>query len=526
MSSVEFEKIYLNSSRTSGKFRLADFGLGWKAGPTPNAPNVKNTPFLLPSEEILTANWSRGSRGWELRVYTKNRGVAMLDGFDQQDFNSLKSELQRTFSIQLEVKEHSLRGWNWGKTQLARNELLFNVNNRPAFEIPYSEIGNSNLTGKNEVAVELNLATKDDEITKAGDELVEVRFYVPGNVELEDEDVMEDSEVKSAASAFYDQLKDKADIGQVSGEAVVSFSDTLFLTPRGRYDIDMYPTSLRLRGKTYDYKIQYKQIQRIFSLPKADEVHNLIILQCDPPLRQGQTRYPYLTIQFAKDEETEVELNLSEEEFTTKYADKLKKKYDAQTNIVMASCFRGLTDRRVISAGSFVSKFQQAAISCSLKASEGHLYPLEKSFLFVTKPTVFIPFSEVQTIVMSRVGTSATSSRTFDMEVVLRGSGGTHNFGNISREEQPGIEEYCKSKGLKVRNDEKEALELMDAALDEDDSDDEDVVMRGSADEDGESVDEDFSGDSDSDPAEEFDSDASLSGSEDDETPDKKKQKT
>lgn len=61
---------------------------------------------------------------------------------------------------------------------------------------------------------------------KAGDEMVEMRLYVPGTVENEttktvtnedgSEKQEEETEEVSAASAFYEQLKDKANIGQVA----------------------------------------------------------------------------------------------------------------------------------------------------------------------------------------------------------------------------------------------------------------------------------------------------------------------
>lgn len=535
MPNIDFEKIYLNQSKTSGRMRIADSGLGWKMASSANgAPPAQ--PYLLPSEEILSFSWSRGSRGYELRVQTKNQGVVLLDGFDVENFNELKQELQRNFQISLEHKEHSLRGWNWGKTDLARNELIFQVNNKPSFEIPYSEISNSNLTGKNEVSVELNLENSNG---KAGDELVEMRFYVPGVIENETTtkvkneqgEEVEEEEVEeiSAASVFYDQLKDKASIGQVAGEAIVSFSDVLFLTPRGRYDIDMYPTSLRLRGKTYDYKIQYKQIERIFSLPKPDDSHQLLILQIDPPLRQGQTRYPFLAMQFQRDEEIEVELNLTDEDYKEKYESRLKKTYDAETHLVMSHCFKGLTERRLIVPGSFQSSILQPGVSCNLKASEGYLYPLDRCFLFVTKPTVYIPFSEILSITMSRTGTGVSASRTFDLEINVKNA--SHVFGSISRDEQSTIENYCKSKGLKIKNEEKIAKQMLAKAINEqadDDDDDEDVDMGSAGDEDSEE-DVDFKSGDDSDVAEEFDSNASESGSDmsDDEgdEPPKKKNK-
>lgn len=530
MVSTDFEKIYLNQSRLNGRMRIADSGLGWKAA---SVSGSSSAPFLLPTEEILAAQWSRGSRGYELRVQTKNQGVVSLDGFDSEDFAKMKQELQRNFHLQLEHKEHSLRGWNWGVTDLARNELVFQINNKPDFEVPYLDISNSNLTGKNEVAIEFNLNEEH-----AGDEIVEMRFYIPGTVENETtktvktedggEKQEEEKEEVSAALVFYEQLKDKADIGQVAGEAIVSFSDVLFLTPRGRYDIDMYPTSLRLRGKTYDYKIQYKQIERIFSLPKPDDAHHLVVLQIDPPLRQGQTRYPFLVLQFLREEETELVLNLSDEEYELKYKDRLKKSYDSQTQLVMSHCLKGLTERRLIVPGLFQSRFLQAGVACSLKASEGYLYPLDRSFLFVTKPTVYIPYSEVSSVTMSRTSTGVSASRTFDLEVNLRGSNQSHVFANIDKEDQETVERYCQEKGLRIKNEEKLAKAMLAKAMTEQDDDDDDAdVDMGSAGED-ESADDDFGSGSDSDVAEEFDSNASASdsemgsGAEDDRPPKKK----
>lgn len=117
------------------------------------------------------------------------------------------------------------------------------------------------------------------------DELTEIRFYVPGthtkdrgsdagSQKSDDED---EGEEISAAQAFHDAVKEKAEIGQVAGDVILSFEEVLVLTPRGRYDVDMFPEFLRLRGKTYDYKILYTSISRLFLLPKDDQ-HVLFIV--------------------------------------------------------------------------------------------------------------------------------------------------------------------------------------------------------------------------------------------------------
>ncbi|CDF91469.1 ZYBA0S11-03554g1_1 [Zygosaccharomyces bailii CLIB 213] len=551
--STDFDRIFLNQSKFSGRFRIADSGLGWKSANTGgSAANQAKQPFLLPATELSTVQWSRGCRGLELKINTKNQGVVQLDGFAPDDFNLIKNDFHRRFNVQVEPKEHSLRGWNWGKTDLARNEMVFALNGKPAFEIPYARINNTNLTSKNEVAIEFNI--QDENYQPAGDELVEMRFYVPGTVINESEDgtaadqdnvkkegenglKREDAdgvkpegeekeidmvrEEKTAAEAFHEELKEKADIGEVSGDSIVSFQDVFFATPRGRYDIDIYKNSIRLRGKTYEYKLQHRQIQRIVSLPKADDIHHLVVLSIEPPLRQGQTTYPFLVLQFQKDEDTEVQLNLEDEDFEANYKDKLRKQYDAKTHIVISHVLKGLTGRRVIVPGEYKSKYDQCAVSCSYKANEGYLYPLDNAFFFLTKPTLYIPFIDVSSVNISRAGQASTSSRTFDLEVALRGNRGTTTFANISKEEQQLLEQFLKSKNLRVKNEDKEAQERLQSALGSD-SEDVDINM-GSAAEDEESADEEFRASSeDDDVAEEYNSDASSSGDEEESRPSKK----
>ena len=113
---------------------------------------------------------------------------------------------------------------------------------------------------------------------------MEIRFYVPGTTtkdtgsDAADEDAPDgDGEETSAAQAFHDAIKEKAELGEVSGDVIINFEEVLVLTPRGRYDVDMFPEFLRLRGKTYDYKINYEGISKLFLLPKDDQ-HVLFIV--------------------------------------------------------------------------------------------------------------------------------------------------------------------------------------------------------------------------------------------------------
>lgn len=243
--SENFDNIYLDLSKESGKCRFAENGLGWK-------PSGGGNTFTLDSGDVASAQWSRAAKGYEVKILKRSSEVVHLDGFQQEDLERLSKIFKNWYSINLEGKEHALRGWNWGKTEFTKAELVFNVQNKPAFEIPYSEVSNTNLAGRNEVAVEFTASNADDTGTnghlggargrgkKSGagkDQLCEMRFYIPGTTtrkETEGEEAGSDAEEeeKNAATLFYETLIDKAEIGETAGDAIATFLEVLHLTPR------------------------------------------------------------------------------------------------------------------------------------------------------------------------------------------------------------------------------------------------------------------------------------------------------
>jgi hypothetical protein len=149
-----FNDIYLNLSRKSGATRFSDSGFGWK--PT------NGETYTCDQSQIISAQWSRAARGYEVKILSRNDGVIQLDGFKPDDFDRVTKVFKTWYGINLDSREHALRGWNWGKTDFGKAELTFNVANRPAFEVPYTEVSNTNLAGKNEVAVDFSLPANSD----------------------------------------------------------------------------------------------------------------------------------------------------------------------------------------------------------------------------------------------------------------------------------------------------------------------------------------------------------------------------
>ncbi|KAJ2611539.1 FACT complex subunit [Coemansia sp. RSA 1365] len=542
-SRVQFSDIYLATEpyvRCVGQVRLGASGIGWKAaeGEAEALQGLSIPGLSLPAgmlalqrDDLRRLQWQRVARGYGLRVYLKNGTMHKLDGFSADDFETLRDGVKRLLhGLTLETRDISTKGWNWGKTDFEGTTMTFRVENRPMFDLPMSQVSNTNLANKNEVSVELQ-PPKAKGLKRKGapDELVEIRFYVPGTTttgkksESDNEDSQkekgsgdEEDEEVSAASALYETIKDRADLGQVTGDSIVQFPEILCLTPRGRYSIDMFSNFLRLRGKTYDYKIPYDNVQRMFLVSKPDELHMMFIIGLNPPIRQGQTRYPYLVLQFVRDEEMAIDVNFSADDAANKFKGRLREHYDEPLYRIVANVFKGVTDKRLTEGGDFRGYHGAQGIKASLKASEGTLYPLEKGFLFAPKPTLFIPHSDIASILFSRVEASATNKmRTFDLKLNMHGSQ-DYQFVSINREEHASLEEYMSEHGIKMLSELNDSTSVSYKGMDVDSDDGgvNKVAVAGVAalgmdsDEDS-SPDEDFVAESgsDSDMPEEYDED-------------------
>lgn len=60
--------------------------------------------------------------------------------------------------------------------------------------------------------------------------------------------------------------------------------------------------------------IEYKNITRAFLLTDPNEMFMHFVIGLDQPVKQGNTVYPYLVIQFRKDAEEIIKINLKPEE--------------------------------------------------------------------------------------------------------------------------------------------------------------------------------------------------------------------
>ena len=288
---------------------------------------------------------------------------------------------------------------------------------------------------------------------------VSIRMYIPPDPDTD----TADKTASTAAEILQQEIMATANIRKTTGDVLVSFSQDkgTFLTPRGRYAIELYDVSLRMRGQKYDYKIKYDDINRLFLLPKPDEVHMAFVIALDKPIRQGQQRYHCLVLQVSK-EQDEVTVNLDEDTLQKEYDGELQPVMRGALSNLIAKTFKIIAQKKVFIPGKFANANQQACVKCAVRANEGFLYPLEKQFVFIHKPAILVRFNEVESVEFQRYAGGQGSTRNFDLCVNLKnsvtGGGGTagqvkeYIFSGIDRSDYAGLYNFLSSKKIAIKN--------------------------------------------------------------------------
>jgi structure-specific recognition protein 1 len=106
-----------------------------------------------------------------------------------------------------------------------------------------------------------------------------------GEEEDEEEEEEEEEEQVTPAQILNEKIIKAAGIGEFAGEVIASLAELPMIIPRGKYSFDLYSTFAKLHGRTNDYKILYKDINKGFLLPKPDGIHMAYVLHLKVPLR-------------------------------------------------------------------------------------------------------------------------------------------------------------------------------------------------------------------------------------------------
>lgn len=448
-----------------GTLKISKQGFAWKARESGRAVSIA-------SSEIMGILWLRGGQGLQVKILRKGGSYVKYEGFKSSDMEVLRSFLEKELAIDLSAANQAVRGWSWGQldvTETGTASLVFKAGGgdcdrhnakqlEDTFDFPLGTVSNVQLPNANEIAIDLHV---DDTAGPNDEELVEVRFFVP-----DEEDAKE----------MYEKIKERADTSAFAGESICSFQQMGVVVPRGRFDIDLFPNHIKLRGKTVDFKILYSSITRLFLLPKPDNIMVSFVMSLDPPIRQGNTMYPHLVFQFDTEESTSAQLAIPEAELERKYGGKVKALEEGFTWRVFSKLVKNFSKTPLHVPKTFRSSRGGNAVRTALGSDEGHLFFLESCCFFVNKPPTYIRYDDIDFVEFRRMDLE----RRFDMFLALSsGSGRGYTFTNIDRTEFEHIFKFLyETKSVPIENAEhlkrtggRTRVQLVD---DDDDSESED----------------------------------------------------
>ena len=490
--------------------------------------------------DVGEVTYSQIPGGVSLTVRSKGTAPAMrMKGFRGSDMATVKEAMKALYDVDVVKRDMQVIGRNWGQVEVDQaGAITFDVEGKRQFEISSKDVAAVAMPTKHEVMLEFHM---DDAVMNASkDAMVEMSFYVPPSnktwgVEGWGDDDHDPDE--TGAKRLSDRLMEVCDVDTATGDAIAEFDSVSLVAPRGKVGIELFANHLRLNGNAVDFKIQHSSIQRLFLLPKPTNAQTYAILHLDPPIRKGQTFYPHIVAVFNANEELEVE-PLMDAALKRKLGAAAEESYDGPSSEVFIRLLKTVAGVKLTRQGTFVSPAGGHAVKASNKAEVGHLYPLEKSFFYLPKPPMLLPYAEVTEIEFERhAGTGPTTQRTFDMAITMRNNA-VHQFHSIPKSEFQNLVSFLTAKKIKIVNVDAQAR--ADAFIDgaESDSDRDHHAARLKAkvqkrelDEDGfggsdSEEDEDFNAGSQSDDGEPTDSSGSEGSDDSEEARPKKKTKS
>jgi structure-specific recognition protein 1 len=505
-----------NVNISEGRFKMASGGVGWKAAATGQVVTVK-------SDLIKRAKWFRGYyNGYTLSLVVggDTNGTDCIMAFygfpaearDQID-SFLSSNAAAYNNLQIETLTLDKRGWNHGSVIVDDDCLQFvpssgstsisasstSADDIPSIMVPLQCIADAKVTGRAELSVEL----RDDPM------VTEIRFHVPGKTLVVDSDSdsqgesQENAEKKlekellseqvDAASALCEQIKAAAGLQEVVSSTIFTIGNVSCLVPRGRFDVDFGQTAVRFKGKSHEHRVNYQNV-----------------VQVEPALRHGQTRYPFLLLSMPKDELIEVEAvnyELAREK-------SVSLKQEGLTFEVLSGLFRQLAGQKIITPMSLPGQSGALpCIRCTNKANEGHLYFLERALLYLPKPTLLLQYQDISSVAFVRSGSGGMiNTRSFDISILMKSGGADLQLSGLPKETLSVLHDLLKIKNVPVV-DEGESAQKASSKKRPSAMADEDEDMPGgmrSNEDDGSSTDEEYDDKegSDSSVDEEYDSEA------------------
>ncbi len=343
----------------------------------------------------------------------------------------------------------SANGSNYGEIDLSGRilKMTSGVSNATSFEMPLDSLSSCVLVNKDDVEVQF---AEDETADRDDYNLTQITFHFPLGQDGED--------LHGPASNFHKRIEELNVIQAITGDVIVEFTKEQgnFMAPRGKYAIQMLPTSFILKGPKYTYSIKYSNLNSFYLLQLSPDI-SAFVIGLDKPIRQGQQKYQNLAMELPAFKET-ITLNLTPEQ-EVQFPD-LQVSMEDEFRSLVAKVFKSVSGKNVFIPKKYQTVAGSFAMKCVHRTNNGFLFPLTKAFVFIYKPTLIVLFEDIKQVVYKRYSKVAKSAtRHFDISFVLKEQAQRKYeckeflFQNIDRIEFPNLNSYLEERKIATEFD-------------------------------------------------------------------------
>lgn len=406
---ISLDNLFLlntNNDDENINLRLADKGMAMKNLGSGAITTIKK-------DDIHRIELYRGTRLYSMRITTKTK-IFNINNILEEKIEEIKKVCGHWYSINVYVKPLEIVDTTKGKVTFSEDYLEYRTD-KLIFDVSLKDIV-SVCSVKNEAVLGFDC-------DKEFDGVIEMRLGVP------DEN-------------FVKNLRERSEIGQV--KSIIAFETLNNVSPRGKSDYIFSENYIRVLGRTYEHKVLYSSIRRIMVLEQEKVVN--IIINVDPSIKQGQTRYNFINLLFEKGivEDFEIELD---DDLRSKYPT-LKEKYAGELHETFIEIIELFTKQKVQVSEGFRTKANQIFLSCALRALEGLLFPIADAVIFLPK-VIYMPHREIRLVEFYRVDVSVMTSKSFDMKIITYDT--AYLFSSIDKDEFGALEKYFSDSNVEIR---------------------------------------------------------------------------
>ncbi|KAG9396722.1 FACT complex subunit SSRP1-like [Carpediemonas membranifera] len=406
----------LNAKAAYGEFNLSGRGIIFKRVSDSGEEKVLIKRADIESLEFLNIGTRRAKAECCMLIVSKTNGDRhRFVNFQPNDFEKIEKFVTDNSTeddpITIKRGSSSVTGWNWGKMDIANDEMTFLVgeDRKPIFAIPLRDINHTDVKDNNRnTGSEITIEFRDHSESRAH-RLHKMAVYLPAD--------RKSAEVKKELDKF---------TVEVVRTVIASFASVAGKSPRGRFTtVKFLDDAIEFNG-TQKYQIRYGNILHVFSLPGRGHGDVSVVIA----LRQAISKYQFFVIAFKDSQLDSVDLAFSEPEelelFNTRNED-IARQLDREmqpdeeetvermsftehmargvpahlafTRLVLhlANAVEGQAANVTLTEPGVEGFIGQASFPATYASKAGTLFPLTQCFFFIpdTGMPTYVPYRDV-----------------------------------------------------------------------------------------------------------------------------------